>query len=212
MVEAARKSPKRKAAPKSVTDPVDAMLALVAADGWRGLTMAAIASASGLSLADLYAKYRSKSDLLAAFAGRIDAAMLATLGTGASPDDPAKDRLFEVIMARLDALAPHKAALRVLARELPGDPLVFACFLYGGFRRGVEWILAAAGLDGGGLAGIVRGKVLAAVYADTLRVWLRDESPDMGATMAHLDKRLDRAMSVLDLGGRFSRMREKKNK
>src|SRR3546814_18371463 len=49
--------------------------------------------------------------------------MLAALGDApaeaADTPDAAKDRLFEAVMARLDALVPHKAAVRVLARELP---------------------------------------------------------------------------------------------
>src|SRR3546814_2396630 len=119
------------------------MLNLVATEGWRGLTLARIAEASGLKLADLYLQYGAKNDLLAAYARRIDAAMLAALGDApaeaAATPDAAKDRLFEAVMARLDALAPHKAAVRVLARELPGDPAALLCFLYGGLRRGLDW-------------------------------------------------------------------------
>src|SRR5690606_26640141 len=115
--------------------------------------------------------------------------------------------LFEAIMARLDALAPHKAAVRVLMRELPADPAALMCFLYGGLRRGIDWTLAAAELDSPGLAGILRRKVLGAIYLDTLRVWLRDESADMETTMAHLDKRLRQAMNCLNAGGFLSRLR-----
>src|SRR3546814_11073438 len=41
-------------------DPVEVMLNLVATEGWRGLTLARIAAASGLKLADLYLQYRSE--------------------------------------------------------------------------------------------------------------------------------------------------------
>src|SRR3546814_17077355 len=86
--------------------------------------------------------------------------MLAALGDApaeaAATPDAAKDRLFEAVMARLDALAPHKAAVRVLARELPGDPAALLCFLYGGLRRGLDWTLAAAALDVAGSSEVGR--------------------------------------------------------
>lgn len=197
---------------EQVTDPVDVMLALVASQGWRAVTLGRVAEASGLSLSDLYGRYGSKTDLLAAYARRIDAAMLAALGeTGAAPADPdaIKDRLFEAIMARLDALTPQKAAIRVLARELPGDPAALAAFLCGGLRRGLDWTLAAADLDAGGLAGAVRRKLIGGIYLDTLRVWLKDDSPDLAATMAHLDKRLGQGLGWLTGRGPVTAWRER---
>ncbi|WP_300302936.1 TetR/AcrR family transcriptional regulator [Ferrovibrio sp.] len=195
-------------------DPVDVMLALVTEHGWRSVTLAQIAEAGGLSLGALYQKYTSKADMLAEFAHRIDAAMLAAVGevpqdNGGEDVAVAKDRLFEAIMARLDALTPHKAAIRVLMRELPTDPPALACFLYGGLRRGLDWTLASAGLDRPGFAGLLRRKVLGAIYLDTLRVWLRDELPDLATTMAHLDKRLGQGMRFLAARGPISHLREK---
>lgn len=196
---------------KTTADPVETMLDLVAAEGWHGLTLARIAEASGLKLADLYLQYGSKNDLLAAYARRIDAAMLAALGDAPAGGDAdaLRDRLFEAVMARLDALAPHKPAIRVLARELPGDPAALVCFLHGGLRRGLDWTLAAAGLDAAGPRGLLRRKLLGLVYLDTLRAWLQDDSADLGSTMSRLDKRLRQAIGPLTGSGFFSRMRNK---
>ena len=195
-------------------DPVDALLILVADHGWRGVSLARVAEASGLSLADLYGRHGSKTDLLVAYARRIDAAMLAALGDmSATPGeaDAVKDRLFEAIMARFDALTPHKPAIRVLARELPGDPAALAALLHGGLRRGLDWTLAAADLDAGGLGGLVRRKLLGGIYLDTLRVWLKDDSSDLAATMAHLDKRLGQGLRWLTGHGPLSQVRDKLN-
>lgn len=197
---------------RMAADPVAVMLDLVAEQGWRAVTLGRIAQASGLPLSALYGQYASKTDLLAAYARRIDLAMLAALGEpGPAPADAAavKDRLFEAVMARLDALAPHKTAIRVMMRELPGDPVALACFLNRGLRQGLDWMLAAAELDAGGLSGAVRRKLLGAIYLDTLRVWLKDDGADMAATMAHLDKRLEQGLWILTgRGGPLSRLRE----
>ena len=61
-------------------------------------------------------------------------------------------------------------------------------------------------LSAGGLRGALRIKALGLVYLATLRVWLRDDSPDMAPTMAALDRHLRR----LDGLARFcSRVRNK---
>ena len=222
MAQDAKQGKKRTTRPKAArkpaaggpaaADPVDAMLTLVAEQGWRATTLGRIAEASGLPLSELYGRYRSKTDLLAAYAHRIDAAMLAALGRPvAAPADAAgiKDRLFEAVMARFDALAPHKAAIRVLLRELPADPLALACFLQRGLAPGLDWMLATAELDAGGFPGMMRRKLLGGIYLDTLRVWLKDDSTDLAATMAHLDKRLEQGLRWLTARGPISHMRER---
>ena len=51
-------------------------------------------------------------------------------------------------------------------------------------------VLRQPGLEGRGLSGFLRRKVLSALYLSVLQVWLKDESEDLGPTMAALDKRL----------------------
>ena len=54
----------------------------------------------------------------------------------------------------------------------------------------------------------LRAKGLTAIYASAMVVWLRDDSPDLGPTMAHLDKSLRRAERLamaLSLAPRRSR-------
>lgn len=206
------KTSKRKTKPGAAAqsaDPVDALMRLVAERGWQAATLAAVAAEADMPLAALYPQYSSKLALLEAYARRIDTAMLKAVGPLVGTGD-AKDRLFEVIMARLDAMAPEKAALKVLGRELPADPAAAVCFAAGALRRSLDWMLGAAGLDAPGLRGLLRRKVLGAVCLDTLRVWVGDDGADMAKTMAHLDKRLGQAMPLLTGGSFFSRLREKK--
>jgi AcrR family transcriptional regulator len=103
---------------------IDQTMKLIAGRGWRNVALADIAAASGLSLAQLYAIFPSKLAVLSAFEQRINE---QTLAGGTDATDTIRDRLFELIMRRLDALAPHKAAVRALLRDLPRDPVVALC-------------------------------------------------------------------------------------
>jgi len=179
---------KRKAAGPH-RDPIDAALSLAAEKGWRDLALADIAAGAGLSLAELYAQYPSKQAILAAYSRGIDMAVLADTG---KPEGPAKDRLFDVLMRRLDKLDPHKAGLQRIAEDTARDPLAMVCGL-ARLDRSMAAMLEAAGISAAGLPGLLRTKGLAAVYLHGLRAWLRDESPDKAKTMAALDRALGRA-------------------
>ena len=175
---------------------VAAAFDLAATDGWARADLSRIAAAAGVSLADVHAEFPAKAMMIDAFMMGIDQAVLAA--GPADADDSARDRLFEVLMRRFDALAPHKAGVAAVFRDC-GDPAVgligLPCFL-----RSMAWMLEAAGLSSGGVFGTARAAGLGAVYANALRVWLRDDQPDMAKTMAALDRglgRADAAMSFL---------------
>jgi len=185
---------------------IDAALTLAAERGWRGLALADIADAAGLSLAEAYGAFRSKQALLAGFARRVDAAVLVE-GAADAGEGRARDRLFDVLMRRFDALQPHRPALAAILRDLPRDPLA-ACAGARQLRRSMALMLEAARIDSGGLAGALRIEGLAAVYLLSLRRFLADDSADMARTMASLDGTLRRIEGIVErcsgrnLGGR----------
>jgi AcrR family transcriptional regulator len=167
---------------------IDAALACIARQGWRRLSLADIAAEAGLPILRVYRLFHSKPAILCGFFQRIDEAVLAAPLEG-EPDERPRDRVFDLLMRRFDALQPYRAALDVLARELPTDPLA-ALAAGAALLRSVRWMLEAAGISGEGLGGMVAVKLTAAAYLATLRVWRRDESPDLAPTMAALDRRL----------------------
>jgi len=178
---------------------VEAVLTLAAARGWRDIALADIAEAADVPLVELYPAFPSKLHVLAAFERRIDRAVLS----GTAPEDagePRRDRLFDVVMRRLDALAPNKEAVAALAADLPRDPPA-ALMMVPLFARSMAWMLTAAGFDVTGVGGALRVKVLGMVYLATLRVWLGDDEPDLAHTMAALDRNLDRFERLLPFGG-----------
>jgi AcrR family transcriptional regulator len=167
---------------------IDAALALAAERGWRDLTLADIAGAAGLPLSKLYPVYASKAAILRGFTRRIDAAVLAG---GGEDVGGARDRLFEVLMRRFDALQPHREALGNIVFDQARDPVSALCGL-GRLERSMAAMLEAARLSAGGLRGLLRAKALGLAYLATLRVFLSDDSADLAATMAALDRNLGR--------------------
>jgi AcrR family transcriptional regulator len=167
---------------------IDAMLALVAAEGWRRVSLAAIAEAAGLPILQVYRLFPSRTAILCGFFRRIDEAALA-VPLDAEPDEKPRDRVFDLLMRRFDALQPYRAALSALRRDLPSDPLS-ALALGGALLCSMRLTLETAGIATGGIGGIVAVKLTAASYLAALHTWSRDESPDLAPTMATLDRRL----------------------
>ena len=112
-------------------------------------------------------------------------------------------------MRRFDALKPHRAALKAIARDLGGDPPTALCSAPA-FLRSMAWMLEAAGLSSAGMRGRLRVRALAALYLCVLRVFVRDDSEDLAKTMAALDRRLRQAEPWLGLGAFRRGRREQK--
>ena len=182
---------------------VAALWRVVAQHGWHGLTMARVAAAASMPPAELRRRCPSRLDLLRLHAEVVDRAVLA--GTIEDQGGAARDRIFDAMMRRIDAIQPHRAGILRLLGELRRDPLL-AALLLAALPRSMAWMLEAASVDTAGLAGLARTEGLTAVWLATLRAWARDETVDLGPTMAALDRALDRAEQVartlrLDPGG-----------
>jgi len=161
---------------------------LFAGRGWTNTSLADIATAAGVSFADFYPVFPSKIAIMRAFMATIDRKVL-----GAAPEAGAsvRERLFELVMRRFDALQPQRKALERLAQDLPRDPAAAAAI---GMRscRSIAAIAELAGIDTAGLGGALRVKALVALYAWVMRTWLGDDSSDMARTMKSLDQALER--------------------
>jgi AcrR family transcriptional regulator len=176
--------------PPSDAQLTQALFRVIAAHGWRGVTPARLAAESGLPASALLARYPSRLGLLKSFADVVmDEVATGTVpGQGGTP----RDRLFDVLMRGLDALAPYKAGLRRLMAEMYTDA-VLAGAMAPQFQRSMERMLDLAEIDSGGLKGRLRAAGLTAVWIRAVHVWSGDISEELGPTMAALDRALERA-------------------
>jgi AcrR family transcriptional regulator len=169
---------------------IDAALALIPTEGWRGLSLAAIATAAEVPVLQVYRTFRSKQAILCGFVRRVDETVLAEPPAPEADERP-RDRLFDLLMRRFDALQQYKAALDVLRRELPSDPITAVC-AGALLLRSMRWMLEVVDIPTGGIRGAIAVRLATAAYLSTMRVWYRDDSPDLSRTMATLDARLRR--------------------
>jgi AcrR family transcriptional regulator len=169
---------------------VAAFLTLLAETSIERISFADIASSAGVSLAQLRGEFGSPLAILAAHLKDIDRAVLAE-DFSDMEDEPPRERLFDVLMRRLEKLAPHRRAVRSLLRSASRNaPLAFA--LNGLAVRSQRWMLAAAGIGGAGPPGALRAQGLALLYSSVLRTWVRDDDAGLARTMAALDRALAR--------------------
>ena len=178
----------RSAAPSPRDSIIDALMALAGETRWGDITLPMIAERAGVTLADLRDQFPSKGAILGGFAKRIDRIVLE----GVSPEmlgEPARERVLDVMMRRLDALAPYKAALREIAQAARRDPLMLAALNQLAINSW-RYMLASADIDTEDEFGLIRIQGAAIVFARTLETWFDDEGEDMARTMARLDKEL----------------------
>ena len=167
---------------------VDAALALIAARGWRNVSLAAVANEANLPILEVYRCFPSRTAILCGLLRRVDEAVLAApLDT--EPEEKPRDRVFDLLMRRFDALYSHRAALVALRRDLATDPCT-ALALSQTLLRSIRLMLDAAEIVSHGVGGAIAVRLTAACYLAAAHTWSRDESPDLAPTMAALDRRL----------------------
>ncbi len=169
---------------------VRALMQLAAETPFERITITQICEAAGVSLAGFREFFPSKGAILAAYSRGIDLKVLNQNGHDLD-DEPAKDRLFDVLMRRLDAMAPDKVALESISRWARREPLS-ALALNQVALNSMRFMLETAGIDTEGGLGALKLQGLVLAWTQVLDVWFKDDRPGLDATMAALDKALER--------------------
>src|SRR5258706_8534862 len=135
---------------------IEAFMALLAEQPIERIGFADIADRAGISLAELRDAFGSTLAILGAHIKSVDRKVLA--GSDADMDDePPRERLFDVMMRRLEVLAPYKEAIRSLLRSASCNPGL-ALALNGFAVRSQQWMLSAANINAAGPKGMLRAQ------------------------------------------------------
>lgn len=169
---------------------VDALLDLAGERHWEDIPLADVAARANVSLSTFRDLFPSKGAVLAAFLRRIDKIVLDDTKSELA-DAPAKDRLFDVLRRRLDALAPYKVGLEGISEWAARDPFAAAA-LNRLMLNSMRFMLEAAGIDSEGPVGALKLQGLVIAWRRVLHTWFSDDDPDLAATLAALDRELTR--------------------
>lgn len=169
--------------------------------GWAGWSPTELAASTGYGLAEIYEAFPVPSALARRLGERLDRVMLA-MPAGELDGLSHRERLFELLMRRFDAMRPFKSGLGRLAREARGEPEIMLASLCN-LDRMAGWLIEMAELPYHGIEARFARRALMFAYARLFRVWINDDSADLAETMAELDKRLDQLERLAGFGDRL---------
>ncbi len=167
---------------------IRAAMARAEAVGWRRVTIVEAARQAGLPLDEARARFPTRANVLLRLGLLADRAALVDEGNTGT----VREQLFDMLMRRIDVVQQYRGGMQSVLRALPFDPAL-ALLISAATLDSMRWIGAAAGVDTAGVMGALRAQGLVGVWLHTVRAWDKDESEDLSATMAALDKALDRA-------------------
>jgi AcrR family transcriptional regulator len=176
-------------------DVIVALMELAAERRWEDITMTDVATRAGLTLSEFRDLFPSKGAILAAYSRMIDKTVLE----GTTDDlyaEPAKERLFDVLMRRLDAMAPHREGLQGVMEWARRDP-ISAAALNQVALNSMRFMLEAADISAEGPVGPLKLQGLVLAWSRILDVWFRDDDPAFARTMAALDRELTRGATLV---------------
>lgn len=184
------------------TKMVDEVLAQAGLVGWGEVNLVEAAREAGLDLGEVRARFPGRTAVLLRFGSLMDQVALDAVPRSGLP----REKLFDLVMSRFDQMQRQRAGVLSVMSALRFDPGM-AMLLGGSTMRSMKWLLEAAGVPASGIVGMLRVHGLLAVWTYALRAWEKDESADLGATMAAVDRALDRAVQAEAMlpGGRASR-------
>ena len=191
---AARSESSAKPSPREAA--VEALMRLAAEQPWSDIEISDIAREAGLSLAELRDLFPSKGAVLGGLTRIIDRKVLEGDLEGLE-EEPTRERLFDVLMRRLDAMEPYKPALRRIAYALRGEPLSMLA-MNGVMLNSHRYMLAAAGIDTEGPLGQLKLQGVVIAFARVTQVWLDDDDPALARTMARLDKEIRNGERIME--------------
>lgn len=171
-------------------------------DGWSEAALAATAGKLGVPADRARLAFPGGAvDMIDGWFAAIDRAMAEALPADRLAVMKIRERITALILARIEAAAPHREALRRALAILAMPQNATSGLRLGWRAADAMWRLA--GDEASGLAHYSKRLTLAGVYAATLLVFLDDESEDHAETHAFLDRRIEDVMRVERLKARL---------
>jgi ubiquinone biosynthesis protein COQ9 len=171
-------------------------------DGWTDAALASAGRALGVPEDRARLAFPGGAvEMIDAWFAMIDLEMIAALPADRIAAMKIRDRIRAMVLARLEAAAPHREALRG-ALTILALPRNAAAGVRLGWRA-ADRMWRLAGDTATDLNHYTKRVTLAALYGATLLAWMDDDSEDWAETRAFLDRRIDGVMRFEKLKARF---------
>lgn len=162
-------------------------LQLAAESGWQAVSLAAVARAMDVPIGSLALRLSTPK-----LSGCVDLLLDNAMGDGEALDlSSPRERLFEVVMRRLEAMEDRRRGVLAWRKGLAADPTLWPEAAKRRLRT-AKRALAFAGLDVSASRDAI-ALALAAIIDRAERKWTEDVSGDFTGSMASLDGDLRRA-------------------
>ncbi len=179
----------------------EAALALCAEKSWVDVGLLSLCQEAGQSLSACAEAGITRLSVAEYLDQKLDRAMLEAVAD-IDAEAPSRDRLFDVIMARFDAMQDQRAAWVSILEADAQEPA--ASFARAARRlRTAAWALEAIGISTDSLKATARVMGLARRLRKIEALWLKDDA-DLSKTMAGLDQTLRESEDWLDRGEKLS--------
>lgn len=186
-------------------DILFAALPHIAFDGWTNTAMERGAEDAGLDAVDLARFYPGGvKEIFATFSRWTDLAAVEAIEKLNPEDTRLSERIEAGILARLDAMTPHREAVRrgVTWLALPGNGPTGLRALH----KTVDDLWYAAGDRSPDFSYYTKRATLAAIWSATVLYWLDDKSEDFTATHAFVRRRLADIGRIAKARGRLEKL------
>jgi len=175
---------------------LSAALDVAASHPWEFVAVKQIADAADLKVDEVTARFQTKSDIVAAIIDVLDTEVEEVFSV-VDEDAPMRDRLFDVLMERIEIANQNRAAHISFFKSF-GWTKEASCSDIALLKSSMTRMAKCAGMDTEGLFGGMYLGGLSLAYLWVLLTWVNDASPDLGKTMAELDRTLGRAESLVN--------------
>lgn len=181
---------------------IEAILPDIAFDGWTWRCVQAAAVKAGYDKDMANAVFPSElCDVLNHFSDWVDRQMMAQLSDIDPESLRIRDRIHEAVMTRIEVLEPHKEALKQAMSywSLPHRAPRAGKIMW----RTADRIWVWAGDTATDYNHYTKRGLLCGVMSSTILAWVNDDSDDMEAVEAFLDRRINNVLAIGKTIGRF---------
>ena len=165
---------------------------LIEEKGWNDFSLEKLAKEKSIKMEDLNFFFKDETKLIESFSEMIDEQVIKEVDLNEFNENSVKDNIFELIMIRFEKLSPYKKSLDILLKQLRSKPKTLKKLAKKIFNS-LDLFLEISNAKSNYVFDFLKLNIMFIIYGYTFKIWLEDDSEDMGKTMAEVDKWLSEA-------------------